>query len=269
MNQSKSNSAPDDTPKNQKPSKTKNAPGSPRIEKPGGDGTQTPPETESGQDAGEILEETATPAAASATEPVNRLADSAGPADTTPPTAAEPVNRLAGGTGPADAESTAGTGEILEKSETPAASAAVRERSLGEVFKAKGELLMALEKKIKDGTATAWNIKFYEIAKKQERRRRRLDEDYIYENFEDLAGRKLTKPERDILEALGDDKMTGEKLLGKAGYTADSGTYKKTLSEMVKRGILRNDDDNQGYYRGEIQVYNKDGKTYYYKKISS
>jgi len=64
MSKSKINFTPDDTPKNQKTSKTKNAPGSPRIDDQGGDGVKIPPEAESGQDAGEILEETATPAAA-------------------------------------------------------------------------------------------------------------------------------------------------------------------------------------------------------------
>ena len=139
MSKSKNYSTSDDTPKNQKSLKIKNAPGSPRIDEQVGGGVKIPPETESGQDAAEILEETVDQAAA---EPVNRLAGGTDPADAagrnvpgggTPsgddggagPVVDTAVNRLAGGTGPADAESTAGTGEILEKSETPAASAGV------------------------------------------------------------------------------------------------------------------------------------------------
>lgn len=51
---------------------------------------------------------------------------------------------------------------------------------------------------------------------------------------------RLTAAEENILEALGDGKLTGEKLAQKAGYPFNS-NFKNTLSSLVKRGLLAND----------------------------
>jgi len=51
---------------------------------------------------------------------------------------------------------------------------------------------------------------------------------------------RLTAAEQNILEALGDGTLTGEKLAEKAGYPCNS-NFKNTLSSLVKRGILVND----------------------------
>ncbi len=80
-------------------------------------------------------------------------------------------------------------------------------------------------------------------------------DDYLSELS--LQRRKLSQPEPDmtrskdlnetesnILEALGDDKLTGEQLAKKAGYTHNS-HFKSTLSSMVKRKLLVN--DHPGY----------------------
>lgn len=55
-----------------------------------------------------------------------------------------------------------------------------------------------------------------------------------------------TDTEGNILEALGDEHMTGPVLLKKAGYDYSS-HYRAILSNLVKRGILGN--DHTGYYR--------------------
>lgn len=51
---------------------------------------------------------------------------------------------------------------------------------------------------------------------------------------------KLTETERNILEALGEGKLTGESLAQKAGYPCNS-NFKNSLSSLVKRGLLVND----------------------------
>lgn len=51
---------------------------------------------------------------------------------------------------------------------------------------------------------------------------------------------RLTAAEQNILEALGDGTLTGEKLAEKAGYPCNS-NFKNTLSSLVKRCILVND----------------------------
>ncbi len=55
---------------------------------------------------------------------------------------------------------------------------------------------------------------------------------------------RLTGAEQNILEALGDGKLTGERLAAKAGYPCNS-NFKNTLSSLVKRGSLVN--DSPGY----------------------
>jgi len=50
----------------------------------------------------------------------------------------------------------------------------------------------------------------------------------------------LTTAEQNIFKALGDGKLTGEKLAEKAGYPCNS-NFKNTLSSLVKRGLLVND----------------------------
>src|SRR5688572_29389732 len=57
---------------------------------------------------------------------------------------------------------------------------------------------------------------------------------------------RLTEREQDILEALGEKKLTGEKVAEAAGYEYD-GHFKNLLSSLVKRGILVN--DHPGYRR--------------------
>ena len=57
---------------------------------------------------------------------------------------------------------------------------------------------------------------------------------------------RLTHREQDILEALGDDKLTGEEIAKAAGYEYD-GHLKSTLASLVKRGLLAN--DHPGYRR--------------------
>jgi hypothetical protein len=54
------------------------------------------------------------------------------------------------------------------------------------------------------------------------------------------ADTKLTETEGNILEALGEGTLTGEKLAQKAGYPCNS-NFKNTLSSLVKRGLLVND----------------------------
>lgn len=54
------------------------------------------------------------------------------------------------------------------------------------------------------------------------------------------ADTKLTEAERNILEALGEEKLNGEPLAQKAGYPCNS-NFKNTLSSLVKRGLLVND----------------------------
>jgi hypothetical protein len=63
------------------------------------------------------------------------------------------------------------------------------------------------------------------------------------------AGRpapRLTEAEQNILEAIGNTTLTGEKLADKAGYPCNS-NFKNTLSSLVKRGLLIN--DRPGYRR--------------------
>jgi hypothetical protein len=55
-----------------------------------------------------------------------------------------------------------------------------------------------------------------------------------------MAATKLTETESNILEALGEGKLTGEMLAQKAGYPCNS-NFKNTLSSLVKRGLLAND----------------------------
>lgn len=57
---------------------------------------------------------------------------------------------------------------------------------------------------------------------------------------------RLTDREQDILDALGDEKMTGEELAKASGYEYD-GHFKSLLSSLVKRGLLLN--DHPGYRR--------------------
>src|SRR5438046_1227412 len=45
---------------------------------------------------------------------------------------------------------------------------------------------------------------------------------------------RLTETEANILEALGNDKLTGERLSRKAGYPCNS-NFKNTLASLVKR----------------------------------
>ncbi len=54
------------------------------------------------------------------------------------------------------------------------------------------------------------------------------------------AAPRLRETEENILEALGDGKLTGEELAKKAGYPFNS-NFKNTLSSLVKRGLLVND----------------------------
>jgi hypothetical protein len=56
----------------------------------------------------------------------------------------------------------------------------------------------------------------------------------------------FTDTEANILEALGNEHMTGPRLLKKAGYDYSS-HYRQILSNLVKRGVLGN--DHTGYYR--------------------
>lgn len=51
---------------------------------------------------------------------------------------------------------------------------------------------------------------------------------------------RLTDREQGIIEALGDDKMTGEEIAKAADYEYD-GHLKGMLASLVKRGILVND----------------------------
>ena len=57
---------------------------------------------------------------------------------------------------------------------------------------------------------------------------------------------RLTDTEKNILEALGREHMTGPVLLKKAGYDYSS-HYRQILSYLVKQGILGN--DQTGYFR--------------------
>lgn len=57
---------------------------------------------------------------------------------------------------------------------------------------------------------------------------------------------RLTDREQDIIEALGDGKLTGEEVAKTAGYEYD-GHFKGTLASLVKRGVLVN--DRPGYRR--------------------
>lgn len=57
---------------------------------------------------------------------------------------------------------------------------------------------------------------------------------------ETMAATKLTDTEINILEALGERKLTGETLAQDTGYPCNS-NFKNTLSSLVKRGLLVND----------------------------
>jgi hypothetical protein len=57
---------------------------------------------------------------------------------------------------------------------------------------------------------------------------------------------RFTDTEENIVEALGNEHMTGPVLLKKAGYDYSS-HYRQILSNLVKRGILGNDDT--GYFQ--------------------
>lgn len=56
---------------------------------------------------------------------------------------------------------------------------------------------------------------------------------------------KLNDTEKNIIEALGTDTLTGEKLAKKAGYPYNS-NFKSTLSALHRRGILGN--KRPGYF---------------------
>lgn len=60
----------------------------------------------------------------------------------------------------------------------------------------------------------------------------------------DKPAPRLTDREQDIIEALGEGKMIGEKIAKAAGYEYD-GHLKGTLASLVKRGLLVN--DHPGY----------------------
>ncbi len=64
----------------------------------------------------------------------------------------------------------------------------------------------------------------------------------------DTDSLNLNEMESDILEALGDATMTGEKLAEEAGYPPNS-NFRKTLSSLVQRNILGNHRRGQGYFR--------------------
>lgn len=57
---------------------------------------------------------------------------------------------------------------------------------------------------------------------------------------------RLTDREQDIIDALGDGRLTGEEVAVAAGYEYD-GHLKGTLASLVKRGVLVN--DHPGYRR--------------------
>ena len=59
------------------------------------------------------------------------------------------------------------------------------------------------------------------------------------------ANVELSDTEGNIIEALGQNKLTGEKIAKKVGYTFNS-NFKSTLSSLRKRGILGN--ASPGYF---------------------
>ena len=65
------------------------------------------------------------------------------------------------------------------------------------------------------------------------------------------AAQEIPPTEREsiILEALGNDELTGEKLAKKAGYTFNS-AFRTTVSNMKKRGLLRPGKFGRRYRRG-------------------
>lgn len=63
-----------------------------------------------------------------------------------------------------------------------------------------------------------------------------------------LESPSLNDTEKEIIRALGKDRITGESLAKKAKHTYQS-NFKNTLSSMVKRGILGNQRGrNRGYF---------------------
>jgi hypothetical protein len=62
---------------------------------------------------------------------------------------------------------------------------------------------------------------------------------------EDNAWANFNSAERDIIQALGTKRMTGEVLAQKAGYPFNS-NFKSTLASLKKRGILDNKNDKKG-----------------------
>ena len=76
---------------------------------------------------------------------------------------------------------------------------------------------------------------------------------YVLRGIQQLARKetwvcRLTDTENNILEALGDETLTGAQLLGKAGYD-NSSHYRMTLSNLVKRGILGRNPG--GYFKNQ------------------
>lgn len=57
---------------------------------------------------------------------------------------------------------------------------------------------------------------------------------------------KLNKLERRIVKALGKDTLTGEKIAERIGRYNCNSNFKKTLSSMVKQGVLGN--RHPGYF---------------------
>ncbi len=89
---------------------------------------------------------------------------------------------------------------------------------------------------LEDGTPIHLEGDVDEFLAEFSRKRRRA----IQPQQDQTVDTNLTETECNILEALGEDKLKGDKLAIKAGYPNNI-NFKNTLSSLVKRGLLVND----------------------------